>query len=294
MYSSISRFIYSLAASLAFLSMALCLPLSVNAQSTPRWVDKGVKDLNKQRTNNTYDFWVFHDHGPLLEQLEEDSEKALMEYVSKTYYSDSLEITQLSVEPKLTYKVQFTNISGKRTFVIAQLVDTYSKFEDFELNHFEYEFYQLYAISKPGLEPQFDDITITRKYNALATVRSIIPGLGQLYKGQKTKAGVIIGGEILFVGAGIYFDSERRYAHNQRNDPFTANSWKSKETAWRTFMYGAFGCAGALYIYNLFDAAISKGAPQIVISRHKGPRQYLTILPYAAPDNMGIAARLQF
>ncbi|MDE6692971.1 MAG: hypothetical protein K2K05_06250 [Muribaculaceae bacterium] len=263
------------------------------AQSTPRWVEKGVKELDKKRSNNTYEFWVYHNHGQDILKIEEEARNSLMEYVGKNYYADSIEIKMISESPYRTYEVQFTNVSGKRTSVLAELIDTYSRFDDFEYNVFEYEYYQLYAVSKPGIIPMFDDFTLTRKYNSLAVVKSIIPGMGQIYKGQKTKGQVIIGGEIFLIGAGLIFNYKAHDARKMRDiEPEFASSWRSKQHAWMNFRLGAFASAGVLYVANLLDAAISKGATQVVVSKPKS--QYFSLQPYASFDGMGMSVRYTF
>lgn len=263
------------------------------AQSTPRWVEKGVKELDKKRTNNTYEFWVYHNHGQDILKIEEEARNSLVEYVSKNYYADSIEIKLISETPYRTYEVQFTNVSGERTSVLAELIDTYSRFDDFEYNVFEYEYYQLYAVSKPRITPMFDDFTLTRKYNSLAVVKSIIPGLGQIYKGQKTKGQVIIGGEIFLVGAGLIFNYKANDARKMKDiEPEFAPSWRSKQHAWMNFRLGAFASAGALYVANLLDAALSKGATQVVVSKPK--LQYFSLQPYATFDGMGMSVRYTF
>lgn len=278
---------------MSFLFSLLFCGTGVYAQSTPRWVEKGVKELDKKRSNNTYQFWIYHNHGQDIKEIQQAAEGSLVEFVSQNYYADSIEIRTIAVEPRKTYEVSFNNVSGNRTFVIAELISTYSKFDDFEINVFEYEFYQLYAVSKPGVTPLFDDFTLTNKYNAQAVVRSIIPGMGQIYKGQKTKGGVILGGEIALLGAGLVFNYKANDARKMRDiEPEFASSWSSKQHAWMNFRLGAFSSAAILYVYNLFDAAVSKGATQVVVSK---PASYnLSLTPYASLDCMGLSLQLSF
>lgn len=263
------------------------------AQSTPRWVEKGVKDLDKKRSNNTYEFWIYHNHGQDINQIETEARSSLIQYVKNNYYADSITIKTIAEVPFKTYEVAFNNVSGKRTSVIAELIDTYSHFEDFEINVFEYEYYQLYAVSKAGVTPMFDDFSLTRQYNSLAVVRSIIPGMGQIYKGQRTKGQVILGGEVFLLGAGLVFNYKAHDARKMRDiEPEFASSWRSKQHAWMNFRLGAFSAAGVLYVANLLDAAISKGATQVVVSK---PSSYsLSFQPYASLDGMGMSVQFSF
>lgn len=285
-------------ASRLFASLVLFIVVSVSvqglmAQSTPRWVEKGVKELNNKRTNDSYEFWIYHNHGQDISEIEKEAQNSLEQYVNEHYFADSIKIKTIGEQPFKTFEVSYTTHVGKRATVIAELIDTYSQFDDFEYNVFEYEYYQLYAISKPGLTPRFDDFTLTKKYNASAVVKSIIPGLGQLYKGQKTKGYVIMGGEVFLLGAGAIFNYKANDARKMRyKEPEFASSWRSKQHGWMNFRLGAFSSAAVLYVANLIDAAISKGATQVVVSR---PSSYsLSLQPYASVDGMGMSVYVTF
>ncbi len=276
--------------------IALCIIVSgegLMAQSTPRWVDKGVKDLNKKRSNDTYEFWIYHNHGQDINEIEKEAQNSLMRYVDEHYFADSIEIKTVAKEPFKTYEVSYNTHVGKRVTVVAELIDTYSQFDDYEYGRFEYEYYQLYAISKPGSSPKFDDFTLTKKYNSSAVAKSLIPGLGQLYKGQKAKGYVIMGGEIFLLGAGVLFNYKANDARKMRyKEPEFASSWRSKQHAWMNFRLGSFSSAAVLYVANLIDAAISKGATQVVVSK---PSSYnLSLHPYASIDGMGMSIHLTF
>lgn len=281
-----------MAAVLLFVMSSVFAP-ALWSQSTPRWVDKGVKELNKKRSNDTYEFWIYHDHGQSISEIEAKAQNSLEQYVDEHYFADSIRIKTVDEQPFKTFEVSYVTHTGKHASVIAELIDTYSQFDDFEYNVFEYEYYQLYAISKPGLSPRFDDFTVTKKYNATAVARSIVPGLGQIYKGQKTKGYAIMGGEIFLLGAGALFNWKAHDARKMRDEePQFASSWRSKQHAWMNFRLGAFSSAAVLYVANLIDAAISKGVPQVIVTK---PKSYnLSVQPYASVDGMGMSLYVTF
>lgn len=283
------------------LPLLICMlsALAATSQNTPRWVNKGVEELQKERTNDTYDFVMFHTHGQDIAKIEIDAVMQLKKYVVDKFGAkpDSVRIDYVNNTVADRYVILFPNAESNSNRVVAQLIDTYSKFEDYELNYFEYEYYQLYAVSQLNVIPEFDNFKLTTKYNSKAVALSLVPGLGQLYKGQNTKAYVMMGAEAFFIGGALLFNYKSQDAKKMRTkDPLFAQSWRSKQRGYRTFCILSVCGAAGTYIYNLFDAALSQGARQVVVSK---PKSYnLSVAPYAAPDidgmAMGVSMRLQF
>ena len=62
--------------------------MTASAQTKPRWVQKGVKAMNNERSNKSYVFHTFATYGIDINKLENERFKPLMEYVSKEYGTD--------------------------------------------------------------------------------------------------------------------------------------------------------------------------------------------------------------
>jgi len=258
------------------------------AQDKPRWAQKGIASLNKERTNDTYEFVKFETFGGDLDQLRKERLDTLIQYFSKRYNlnSEAASVTPLykgdafqsmpndgdgDQRVQRTYLVTFSG-SKSATFY-AELVDEYISFDENADMSYDYTLYQLYAVSSTadGAQPTFDDFELTRSYNAKALALSIIPGLGQIYKGQNTKGYCFLGGDIVFAATAIICDVKRHdHSQNAKDYPEFAPSYRSKAKSWRTMRNLAIGCAAATYIYNLFDAALSKGARQVVVKKPNG------------------------
>lgn len=286
--------------------------VSAAAQDKPRWAIKGVNDLNKERTNETYSFVKFETFNGDLAQLRNESTKPLVEYLAGTYgLSDddaSVEVLSspatlersLPNDPEATkgitrdYKVTFSG--AKPATFYARLVDEYVSFDDNVDESYDYTLYQLFEVSnrEDGLVPDFDDCDFTRSYNAQALVRSIIPGLGQYYKGQTTKAYCIWGGEAVCAVAAIWCehrrsqyakDRDKAIADNPNNPDATyIHSYRSKSRSWRTFRNIAIYSAAGLYIYNLLDAAISKGPRQVIVRKKQASDFSMAVAPTLVYD----------
>ncbi len=265
------------------------------AQDKPRWAIRGTGDINAKRTNDTYTLVKFETFGPELESVRSDAAKRLPEYLAGKFALNAADATvtedvvdgtdatfngtvpnnsEGDVRVQKDYTVTF---GGMRPATFgARLVDEYVSFDENVDGTYDYTLYQLYAVQQNReTAPDYDSFSYTRSYRGQALVRSIIPGLGQWYKGQETKAYCIWGAEAVFVAGSIYFN--HRF-HNYRNDyrdcvangdGISAASYHSKYKSWRTMRNIAIGGAVATYVYNLLDAAISKGPRQVVVKKKK-------------------------
>lgn len=277
------------------------------AQDKPRWVSKGVSSLEKERSNDSYTFRSFEIFGGDIDRLRQERFNPLVGYLARTFGADSAsaEVTLISAQAnspatlndaegdnsvQAEYRVTFSSPSPMTFY--AKLVDEYVSFDENTDMSFDYTLYQLFAISSAadGSVPQFDDYSYTRKYNARALALSIVPGLGQMYKGHTSKGWIIIGGEVVFVGTAIYSHIRQ---HNYSNDASNASdaiapSYRSKSKSWRQVRDVAIIGACGLYVYNLLDAALSKGARQVVISKPQGTS--LSFSPSVMADPLSPAA----
>lgn len=279
-----------------FLMICLFLSLSVTAQTQtkPLWVQKGEKSLEKKPTNESYYFKIFNTYGMDVNLLEKQRFQPLLEHICDRYQADLAQIKLDSLylsndSSKMTYRITFTDSIGNAV-VYAEKVDEYRAFEDYVDNTYQFEYYQLYAISKRDSVPVFDEFTLSRTYNYKAVCLSLIPGLGQIYKGQKIKGYAILGMEATLVVSAVAFHFKKHYCDKQISEqPQFADSWRSKSLGWRQMRNLCFGVAGCLYVYNLIDAALSKGSRHVVVKKPK-----LQVLPSASPEGAGMTLSFNF
>ena len=245
--------------------------MTVSAQTKPRWVQKGVKAMNNERSSKSYGFHTFATFSVDINQLETERFKPLMEYVSKEYRTDidGIKLDSLSSDScsRTTYRLTFLSQDGKISVVFAQLVDEWSRYED-NVDSWGFEMHQLYAISECNVQPQFDNFRLTDNYGIKPLFLSIIPGLGQIYKGQNAKGYAILGAETLLLAGGVYSVTEvGRYNRLAKKNPGVYNNYESNATTYRQIRNACFIAGGVLYVYNLIDAAISKGRRRVVVER---------------------------
>lgn len=275
---------------------------TVTAQDKPRWANKGVSSLNKKRSNDTYEFVKFETFGGSIDRLRQESGDNLAEYFAKRYNLKEEDATVTLVTDGQIYqstpndeegderiqRIYLISFAGEMPFKFyAELVDEYVTFDENVDMTYDYTLYQLYAVSAnaTGTIPAYDDFSYSRKYNASAVVMSIIPGMGQFYKGQTTKGLCFLGGDIVFAATTLYCEHKRReHIQNSKDHPDVGASYRSKAKSWRTMRNLAVGCAAVTYVWNLFDAAVSKGARQVIVE--KPSRTKLALGPSLVYDPM--------
>ena len=271
-----------------------CLLLSFNsfAEPTPRWVKKGVKELNKKRSNDSYSFHIFHQYDADQRVFEWNKFKPLIDYVDSTYNVSAADLSVDSIPANgslpTTYMVSFDK-DGRQQTVYARLVDQYMKFSDYADNYFEYNLYQLYAISDPTTSfPDFDKFSLKRKYGAKPILMSIIPGLGQIYKGETAKGYSFMGIEAAMIASIIYSTNRVHHWVGLANKhPEFYDSYQSKAKTFRQWRMFCYIAGGGLYVYNLFDAAFAKGARYVEVKRNKAPNAQISFSPVFSPDLLG-------
>ena len=96
---------------------------------------------------------------------------------------------------------------------------------------------------------------------------SVIPGAGQLYKGQRLKGSLMMGGAALGAGAIILCESRRSYYQTRIiEQPKFAREYHSKSDHWMAGRNIAIGATAALMVWSVVDAAVTPGATRVKVS----------------------------
>lgn len=136
-----------------------------------------------------------------------------------------------------------------------------------------------------------DKITVTSNYGA-AGLLSIIPSVGQFYKGDIVKGCIILGGEIAAVGGIIICESTRAsYIKKMNEQPKYASEYNSLADSWETGRNLCIGAAGAIYVYNLINAFVTPGAKHVIVK--KGTTT-LSASPHIDNQVVGASLALRF
>ena len=286
-----------------FLFVCLMLGLAIEVSAAhrsgnrPQWVSKGEQSLNDKRSNDSYYFKVIRISGRELQQLRRESVNTLADYIGKENKITGMSVTEAEninigndISSSETFRMTFKNEFSTDEFQAA-LVDDYWEQPD---KFGEYMYYALYAVSERPLSAgaaRFDHFEVSRSYGAAPALMSIIPGVGQLYKGQKVKGFLMLGGAVLCAGAIVLCENQRAYNHNRIiEQPKFAKTYSSRSNSWATGRNVAIGATGALMVWSIIDAAVVPGATRIKVS----PNTTATVRPtaLATPDAVGLGATL--
>ena len=154
--------------------------------------------------------------------------------------------------------------------------------------------YTVYVLVQTAKNPTYQNL---EKVNISTgdypfSARVFVPGMAQIYKGQKVKGGLFIAGEALFIGGIATSFGMSAYYKSRRNSTHDAGQ-KQSYTDWANYAgyagWGFVGAAVVLYIANIIDGAVSKGEPFIEADGKK-----LSFMPIASPYSFGLAMNLNF
>ena len=157
----------------------------------------------------------------------------------------------------------------------------------------KYEVDVLYTVTnKNAYGGSYDDkITVTAKYPGVGFL-SIIPGVGQFYKGSAVKGSFVLAGEVAAAGGIILCENTRAsYVKKMQEQPKHASEYNSLADTWETGRNICIGAAAAIYIYNIIDAFASTGAKHVVVQKGHAS---LSAVPYVDDSSVGVCLALKF
>ena len=265
------------------------LPVSAQVQSKPHWVGNKESSYNKRRSNDTYEIIKVENFGPDINVLRRERLEVLAMEISERNGHQGVPAVIEPIGAADSYgchrEARIVFELPRRSVYRVMLIDDHEVFEDNLDMTYDFTLYQIYAVSRCNVEPVFDNFNIVKTDNAQATVLSIIPGVGQLYKEQFAKAFTIWGLEAGLISAAIIFNYEgNKYKDMPHN---------SKELGYKEFRNLSLMAAGVVYIYNLIDAAVSKGPRRLHIEKNSGTK--MSIAPALFNDgSAGVAFSLSF
>lgn len=128
-------------------------------------------------------------------------------------------------------------------------------------------------------------ISKTAAKNSVAGFLSIVPGVGQFYKGNTGK-GITFMGLAAASAAGIIVCESTRssYVNKAIEQPKYKKDYTTKADNWETARNVCIGVGAAIWVWNIIDAFTTKSAKRKVVT---SPAKGLTIQPYATPNSWG-------
>ncbi len=175
---------------------------------------------------------------------------------------------------------------GERNLIVkARIVDEY-------VQHTTngYTVHLLVQTAKNPTYP-YESVTVSNEYDFSA--RAFIPGMAQIYKGTKVKGYSIIAAQALSVAGIIMAENQRAsYVKKMKEQPRFIKEYNTKADNWETGRNICIGVAAGIWVYNLIDAAVAKGAHRVLVKRADGSS--LSVRPMATPYGAGASLAFRF
>jgi len=281
--------------SVFFVSAIMQMPLQASTRSEklkPKWMTQAVPDSK----TDDYFFVTARGVGESLNIARTGAMVNLYDKLEKEHNLkkeskyESLEaetITEKSSTGIINHQIKdiFWD-QGQEIDIICKIIDEY-----WVEDHGRYDVSILYTIYKNTSAISENEITVTAKYGA-AGFLSIVPGVGQYYKGSVVKGSLIIAGEVVAAGGIILCENTRAsYIKKMQEHPKHAAEYNSLADSWETGRNICIGAAAAIYLYNLIDAFASNGAKHIRIKKEKS---YFSAVPYADSQCVGVGLAFKF
>ncbi len=260
----------------------------------PKWVGNTPKELN-----HTYKFVEIVSKGSSIEAARVDAKDCLTDDTQlqegvRIYRKTHVDTNIDKVRTRNSFNETIHNrtnidmtIDGEKYELQAVRVDEYATRKNGMV-----ELHTLYMVALCD-NPVFDRTYLTTSYGAAPVAMSIIPGWGQWYKGSKAKGAVMFAAEAASVASIIVFENQRAsYIKKMKEQPKFAQTYNTKADNAETARNISIGVAVGIWLYNIIDAAVAKGAPRVVVKRADGGG--LSINPVVTPHSAGLSLAYKF
>lgn len=253
------------------LAVALVVCATATAQSVePKWKSQGLMDL-------TYSYVEVVSAD--ASSVSDARDKAAQAIVQRRNLAVGAEMKVKVVDGKIT------SSGDQKMIVTARILDEYAE-------EVGYNNWRVYLLVQTLKHPQysFENITVTDQYPFSA--RAFVPGMQQLYKGQKTKGIMFIAAEVACVGGIVVSEGLRTSNINLINSTHNAQQraqYTDNANMWQNVRNGFIAATATVYIWNVIDALTAKGARYV----KQGSAQF-ALAPYTNGETVGFAMNVKF
>jgi hypothetical protein len=276
------------------LTVVILLVVVANAfGQKPRWVDNTPRELN-----HTYRFVEIVSQGNSLESARMLSianlktNESLQEGIrvqrktqetitrNKVFHNNGLKIQ------KHDHIVEDIVIDGEPFHLQALRVDEY-----YTYNKGVYTLHTLFEAATCD-NPVFDHADKTEYYGIAPAFMSIVPGLGQLYKGQTLKGVSLFAGTVACAVGAVFCEDQRKDNVSKMKGSMQPQQYKTRATNWKTGRNVCIGAAAAVWLYNVIDAAAAKGTRRVIVRR--AGTASTAFVPVILPDGAALSLTYNF
>ena len=276
---------------------ALCCMSMVSWAQKPKWVNNTPVALN-----STYRFVEVTSYGTTEQAALMDAQTMLAQNEQlRSAVIVSVDAGQLTETDGVVTEAGSSETMRDRTYVNmtsrgkeyrlqASLVDHWV--EERDANGVRMRSLYQVAVSN---HPDFDNTRLSTNYGATPIFMSIIPGLGQVYKGSTVKGILMFAGTALCAGGILLCENQRAdYRNKVLEQPKFAQTYNTKANNWETGRNICIGATAAVWLYNIIDAATAKGARRVIVERKDGTTASLQLQPSVDLNSVGLALICNF
>ncbi len=249
---------------------ALALSEESSDKTKPTWM---TSSLPKPKSSG----YIFIKATGSGKSLEEARQMALVNLTSKLEHERGISVNSKvrmektgsrdSAPRKDQQFVLEVSEQGKVIDITCKVVDEY--WDHLADLYFVTDLFTVNDKTQPDSGSNRDDIRLTTSYGAAPVFYSLIPGVGQFVKGSPVKGTLFLGATAVGAGAVILCENQRAtYAKKMKERPQHFDFYRNKKSSWETGRNVAIGVTGAIYLWNLIDAAVTPGKKRVVVKRH--------------------------
>ncbi|MDL2252173.1 DUF5683 domain-containing protein [Odoribacter sp. OttesenSCG-928-J03] len=257
---------------------------------SPQWRKK-----MPSKTNETFSYVIGSANAGDLNSARSLSVSDMLDHIPKREKIQQIEgvqqrVTDIRGEQNKPLNYNNSTVYARRVLIEGEKVDLHYRVVD---EYWEqkriggrllYNLNVLYQVETPGRNARFDEVEVTSMYGVRGLWRSIfVPGWGQLYKGSKTKGGLIMGGVVALAG-GILVTENLRSSYTKKigetRDIHKIRTYADKADNMENARNICIGGAIALYVYNLIDVIVAPGAKRIKMASSLAPDYYRASLTF--------------
>ncbi len=275
-------------------TLLLLLTFGYASAQKPKWVGNTPKELN-----STYKFVEIVSSGYSLEEARKNAKELLSDdrqlqeglRISRRT-TDSTRVQQITKDGKFSENIEQhinvnTVVDGEKYSLQALRIDEYAGRKDGKT-----ELHTLYMVALTE-NPVFDHTRVTASYGVAPVLMSVIPGVGQWYKGSRVKGASIFASELVAAAGIIFCDNQRAsYVKKATEQPKFVREYSSRADNWGTGRNVCIGVAAGIWLYNIIDAAVAKGARRVVVK--PGRKTEFSLRPMTTYGGAGISLAYKF
>ena len=154
----------------------------------------------------------------------------------------------------------------------------------------------LYTVAQTPYGGSYNDkISTTNQYSPMVGLLSIVPGAGQMYKGDFGKGATFLTAGVAGAASIVLCECTRYgYAAKVQQQPQYALEYNRRAINWATGRNVCIGVTAGIWLWNIIDAFVAKGSRRVIVEPRGGylsmqPSAFINPITQTSELNVGVA-----